>query len=333
MQTYPIDFVVPWVNPNDPQWQDSFNTFSKDAGIYTDSSTSRYRDWGLFKYWFRGVEKYAPWVNKIHLITAGHYPEWLNLDHPKLNFVKHSDYIPSQHLPTFSANPIEINIHRIESLSEHFVYFNDDIFIKSPLKKDWFFKNGLPCDASVLTAFSGSGFTRFVINSNIVINKHNEKFESMKSQPLKWINPKYGPNLLRTFLLMPWREFTGFYDYHLANAYLKSTFEEVWSREEKMLTETSSRKFRHSLDLNQSVFRNWQLATNNFSPISKHKLGDNCSLGVQPIDQILKKFSSEKKPLICLNDSADGLEDINATMLKIQHAFEKKFPNKSSFEV
>ncbi|MEX6137043.1 hypothetical protein [Providencia hangzhouensis] len=34
----------------------------------------------------------------------------MNINHPKINIVRHSDYIPAEFLPTFSANPIEIFI-------------------------------------------------------------------------------------------------------------------------------------------------------------------------------------------------------------------------------
>ena len=65
---------------------------------------------GLLKYWFRAVEAYAPWVGQVHFITWGHLPEWLNTQCPKLHIVNHEDYIPEKYLPTFSANPIELNI-------------------------------------------------------------------------------------------------------------------------------------------------------------------------------------------------------------------------------
>lgn len=331
MQNHPIDFVVPWLDSTDPEWQKSLQEHKINAGIYEDATDKRYRDWGLFKYWFRSIEKYAPWVNKIHLITCGHYPEWLDLDHPKLNFVKHEDYIPKEFLPVFSVNPIEINLHRIESLSEHFVYFNDDIYIKSPLSKDWFFKNGTPCDFGVTNAFSGSGFTKMIMNSTVVINKHKNKRTVMKKAPFKWFNYKYGGQAVRNLLLLPWTEFTGFYDYHLANAYLKSTFEEVWSKEEKLLLDTTSRKFRHDLDLTQSVFRYWQLASNNFVPNKKHKLGDYYMVGSDPLDQILKSLNSKRKPLICLNDHDP--EDLDCVIKTIEESFRNIFPNKSSFEI
>ena len=49
--------------------------FSK-AGMSSDKA---YRDWGTFKYWFRGVEKFAPWINKVYLVTDDQIP----------NLVKH----------------------------------------------------------------------------------------------------------------------------------------------------------------------------------------------------------------------------------------------------
>src|SRR5690554_3854457 len=112
----PIDFVVPWVDDSDPTWQRKLAEYTGRTNQFTDSSNKRFRDWDLFKYWFRGVEKFAPWVNKVHLVTCGHYPDWLDINHPKLNFVKHEDYIPKDHLPVFSTHPIEINLHRIEEL-------------------------------------------------------------------------------------------------------------------------------------------------------------------------------------------------------------------------
>ena len=107
----------------------------------------RYREWDTLRYWFRAVEKYAPWVNQVYFVTCGHVPKWLNMDAPKLHFVRHQDYIPEQYLPTFSSHPIELNLHRIEGLSEHFVYFNDDFYLTAPVQETDFFVNGLPCDS------------------------------------------------------------------------------------------------------------------------------------------------------------------------------------------
>jgi len=125
-----IDFVVTWVDCNDAKWQEQYAKY-KGTKLKLDAEEgARYRENNMFKYWFRAVEKYAPWVRKIHLITADQKPAWLNINHDKLNLVSHKDYIPEQYLPTFNSNVIELNIHRINDLSENFVLFNDDIFLK-----------------------------------------------------------------------------------------------------------------------------------------------------------------------------------------------------------
>src|SRR5699024_8602050 len=167
-----------------------------------DDRDIRYREWGILKYWFRGVEKFAPWVNKIHFVTWGHTPSWLNVKHPKLNIVKHEDYIPSKYLPTFSSRPIELNLHRIKGLSEQFVFFNDDMFLLKPVKKEDFFKNGLPRDIAAQDVVVHNDFVHSIaeFNAIMLINKYFTKQNVLKSNPLKWIRLRYGRHLLRTLL-------------------------------------------------------------------------------------------------------------------------------------
>ena len=141
-----IDFVIPWVDGSDPVLREKmFRALPPGA----EAATNRYRDWELLNYWFRAVEQFAPWVNRIHLITSNQCPSWLNTNHPKLNLVFHEDYIPGAYLPCFSSHPIELNMHRIPGLAEHFVYFNDDMFLLRPVTPDLFFKKGLVCELVV----------------------------------------------------------------------------------------------------------------------------------------------------------------------------------------
>lgn len=131
---FDVDFVIPWVDGSDPEWIKEFNKYAPlEKQVAEDSSKERYRDMGLLRYWFRGVEKIAPWVRKVHFVTNGQKPDWLNLNAGKLHWVKHEDYIPKEFLPVFSANPIELYMHKIPSLAEHFVYFNDDFYFANKL--------------------------------------------------------------------------------------------------------------------------------------------------------------------------------------------------------
>lgn len=69
-----IDFVLPWVDGSDEAWIRQRNEYLniRDG----DLSNSRFRDWENLQYWFRGVEKFTPWVNHIYFITWGHIPSW-----------------------------------------------------------------------------------------------------------------------------------------------------------------------------------------------------------------------------------------------------------------
>jgi hypothetical protein len=114
-----IDFVLPWVNGDDPEWLAQFDLHTPE--IFGDKRKCRYRDWGNLQYLFRAFERCTPWVRKIHFVTWGHLPGWLNVAHEKLNIVRHSDFLPHENLPVFSSHPIEINMHRIASLADRFV--------------------------------------------------------------------------------------------------------------------------------------------------------------------------------------------------------------------
>ena len=67
-----IDFVIIWVDGSDPEWLAEKAKYAPPAD--TDSRPERYRDWGLLPYWFRGVEKFAPWVERYILSPGGISP-------------------------------------------------------------------------------------------------------------------------------------------------------------------------------------------------------------------------------------------------------------------
>jgi hypothetical protein len=330
---YEIDFVLLWVDGNDEEWRNDKNKYLELEG---EKGESKFRDWDNLHYLFRAFEQFTPWVRKIHFVTYGHLPKWLNLSHPKLHIVKHSDYISEDYLPVFNANPLEINLHNIKGLSEKFVYFNDDTFITSSFNEERFFKNNLPCDNLISNAISSSsGVGHFVLNNIEILNKYFNKSNSIKNNILKWFNPKYGVGNLRNIALLPWSRFTGFMDPHQPQPFLKSTFEKVWSLEKEVLEKTSASKFRTCSDVNQYLFRYWQLAKGEFEPIS---MNDTKYITLT-MDRLRNKEVSEvilssRHSMVCLNDS-DTINESEFEEAKeiIKNAFEKIFPDKSEFEI
>lgn len=325
-----IDFVVIWVDGNDKQWQNEKDKYSPKRN--TDNRNIRYRDWDNLQYWFRGIEKFAPWVNKIHFVTYGHLPDWLNKNNPKLNIVKHTDYIPKEYLPTFSSHPIELNLHRIKGLSEKFVYFNDDMFIIDDVKKSDFFVNNLPCDMAAINATVARDklYNSVLYNNMLILNSRFKKNEIIRKNLSKWINLKYGKTLVRTFLGMPWSEFIGFYNKHMCNSFLKSTFEEVWEKEFEVLNETCMHKFRSKEDVNQFLFEYWQLMNGKFYP---KKMSCCYFQALEQKQELIKSIKKQKYKFVCINDSEYNNEDFERLKKELKDSFETILPQKCSFEI
>lgn len=330
-----IDFVIPWVDGSDKAWQQSFNQYAPKGAEIDDARAERYRDWGLLKYWFRAVETFTPWVRRIHFITCGQLPEWLNTAAPKLHWVRHEDYIPKKYLPIFNSHPLELCLHRIEGLSERFVYFNDDTFITRPLPEERFFRNGLPCDTAVCNLLQPTMegvMTHIMANNMALINRQFSKRQAIRQNLSKWFNLRYGTQQLRTLLLYPWPEFSNLYEHHQPNAYLKSTFEEVWNLYGEHLLATSMTRFRDIANCNQWLMRDWRLVKGEFYPINVARHSRSCILGKDDFEGIRNDILEQRLELLCINDYQLSPAQINQMQPALVAAFETILPHKSSFE-
>lgn len=163
----PIDVVYTWVNGSDPRlaaelalWKgeklaqpinktnttvpSSQNATASPASSALgdaehESGTDRFRDNDELRYSLRSIEKFAPWVRNIVLVTNGQIPSWLNISHPRIRIVTHKQIFPNaSHLPTFSSPGIESHLHRIPGISKKFIYFNDDVMFGRPVLPDVF---------------------------------------------------------------------------------------------------------------------------------------------------------------------------------------------------
>ena len=329
-----IDFVITWVDGNDPVWKAEKEAYQ---GQRDDDTTSdnRFRDWDTLRYWFRGVENYASWVHKIFFVTYGHVPKWLNTHHPKLEIISHKDYIDEKYLPTFNSNVIEINLHRIQDLSEHFVEFNDDMFI---IKQTWpsdFFEKGLPKDECIENITIGNGsneqYIHTLLNNIDIINRNFKKADVMKKNLIRHFNPHYGAKNFQTLFLLPWNHFCGFNNAHLPVSHLKSTFETVWKKEPQALTLTCKNKFRMNDDVSHWLFRYWNLCTHHFIPRNTKKFGKYFDIDTLSYKMICNHIENQASKVICINDSSMNYdyEKIKAEIIK---SFDLVFPAPSSFE-
>ncbi|KAB0398250.1 hypothetical protein E2I00_001072, partial [Balaenoptera physalus] len=58
-----------------------------------DVSASRFEDNEELRYSLRSIERHAPWVRNIFIVTNGQIPSWLNLDNPRVTIVTHQKFI------------------------------------------------------------------------------------------------------------------------------------------------------------------------------------------------------------------------------------------------
>lgn len=322
-----IDFVILWVDGNDENWLKEKNKY---LGIKGDSNINRFRDCENLQYLFRGIEKYAPWVNKVFFVTWGHLPKWLDTNNEKLEIVKHEDFIPKEYLPTFNSNVIEMNLFRIKNLSSKFVIFNDDLFILKKLEKKDFFENDLPKDMYVEYIKKNCSRRHSILRKNYsdVIEKHFSKKEFIKNNKSKIFNIKYGFENFKTLKMLKYDNFQDIYTQHLNQNYLKEIFEKVWGEEEEKLDIACKNKFRADTDLGCALCRYWQFFSGKFMPsgkMGKYFIMKNDN------SELIKTIRKANQKIICIND-ADVNIDFEKAKNEINKEFECLFPEKSKFE-
>lgn len=329
MKQEKIDIVVLWVDGSDPEFISEKQAVTGKVAFTNQDidGDQRYRDYGTLHFWFRMIEKHAPWVNNVYLITNGQKPDWLNLEHPKLKLITHREFMPEAYLPSYNSSAIELNIHRIEDLSEHFIYFNDDMFMIKDTQPSDFYKNGQPKLLAVYDALvPWSPFTNTYHNNVELIYRHFPNKKALKSSPLKFFNFRYGSLVLKNLLLLPWGP-TGYVNQHLPVPMKKSTLSRLWDIEGETLGRTSRNQIRdYGVDVNQYICSHWQIESNQFYPMSKN-FGE--TIGLNQVDKLESIFKDRRKKLLCVNDDGDFREE---NLIHFKQILNEYYPKKSAYE-
>lgn len=141
--TFDVDLVFTWVNAADVHWQTLYQQH-KPSTHADGNSLSRFHNRDELKYALRSWAKYGDFVRKIFIVSNCSPPDWLNLSHPKLEWVPHERIMPLDALPTFNSHAIEVCLHHIPNLSPYWIYANDDVFLTKKVDKHTFFHhNGI----------------------------------------------------------------------------------------------------------------------------------------------------------------------------------------------
>ncbi|GGO52583.1 stealth conserved region 3 domain-containing protein [Streptomyces lasiicapitis] len=314
---FPVDAVYTWVDDTDPDWR-AARAVAQAASLggeaddhSPDSGTVRFRNRDELRYSLRSLAMYAPWVRHVYLVTAGQVPDWLDRDHPGLTVVDHRDlFVDPAALPTFNSHAIETQLHRIEGLSEHFLYFNDDMFLGRPTTPDTF--------------FLGSGLPKFFWSSASVpalpVSPEDEGYLAAAKNNRELLRRDFGRTATHCF-------------FHVPYALRRTLLEELTERYADELAATARSRFRGSTDhsLLSSLHQHYAYLTGRAVPASISY--DFVDIGIRAdharLGQLLQ---SRNKTAFCIGESPDSGMSDEETALAVRSFLTAYFPVRSPYE-
>lgn len=175
----PIDAVITWVDNGDTAHQKKiFEYLPKNKSEARSEFKKRFIEVEELKYVVHSIIKYAPFIRTIFIVTDNQKPSFLkksNKRYAKVKVIDHKDIFKddTEYLPVFNSRSIETKLYDISNLSEHFIYFNDDIFLLKPLNQFHFFREGLPVIRGKWKKFKDDKFyKKFTPKKEVTKPKH-----------------------------------------------------------------------------------------------------------------------------------------------------------------
>lgn len=309
----PIDVVYTWVDGSDREWLRSRDTYSESetsAYLKTAAEEARFISNDEIRFSLRSIEAFMPWINHIYIVTSGQVPKWLDVNNDRISIVPHEEIFANpKNLPTFNSHAIESQIHRIEGLSEHFLYMNDDFFVGRTLTEDDFFDT--------------DGSTKFVLS--------DRTYESDLSTGLP-INIAAANNdqlLMNEFGMTASRKFK-----HVAHPQRKSLLTRIEQKHASEVAATAAARFRSSSDFSipSSLAHYYGQALGQAKPTEVSY--EYVDMGSEDAQLKLAKLSWSARPqMFCLNQVSGEGSNLVSQNAALNHFLQLAFPWKSSFEI
>lgn len=246
---FPVDIVLPWVKGDDPAHKarlKAYITSEREDDRPDVGGEGRFSDMGEIRHCVASINRYAPFIRTIHIVTDGQNPDLEEYmrdlfpqGHIPMNIISHQDIFKGyeEFLPTFNSRAIETMIWRIPGLSEHFILMNDDFFITSPLTpQDFFLGEDTICYASWYSTLAAK--TLWALKPK----RKGRRRISFKHSMVNALDLLGGG---RMFLYLG----------HTPRALKRSFFEDFFSRREDLIVRNIRHRFRHEEQFNsQELF-------------------------------------------------------------------------------
>jgi hypothetical protein len=306
----PIDVVITWVDGSDTLHLSKINTALTALGFTPRSAApTRFASNGEIFQCLQSIHKFAPFIRKIFIVTDNQRPDFESQNElessllAKIQIIDHSeifrDYL--EYLPTFNSRSIEVMLYRIPDLSEHYIYFNDDVSLIKPVKPSDFFIEGQPILRGKFNRLLSFRIKKWA--QNIFSRFTRIKFNAYKnygftmSQALAAKLAGYKPN--KVFLLV-----------HDPHPLRKSTFENFFNTHPDILEINIRDKFRSDTQFNVAALACHLEIKNGNTQVRS----DKTLLYLKPkkyasLSRKLKNASTDPKKLFFCVQSLDKFSD------------------------
>lgn len=313
---FDIDVVYTWVDGTDDEWlsrkRAALEALAHEPLTEDAAADLRFVGHDELRYSLRSIEQYAPWVRHIWIVTDQQRPGWLREDHPRITIVDHRDIAPPDAvLPTFNSHAIEANLHRIDGLAEHFLYFNDDVFLSSFVPPDLF--------------FSANGLSHMFLSRARVAQgapRNDEPASDTAGKNARMLVEQVcGRRISRKL-------------FHTPFALQRSVSEAIERRWPDAVAATRAAPFRtiNDITLSGAMHMNYAFATGR--AVTRGVRYRYVNIGAQDAPERLDRLYRDRFRLqtFCLNEATQDVpaEEIDRTVRAFLH---RRFPDMSSFEV
>ncbi|KRE97480.1 hypothetical protein ASG76_01810 [Nocardioides sp. Soil774] len=309
---FDVDVVYTWVDGDDEDWLAARDARTTDLGGTPSAragGASRYRSRDELRYSMRSIHLFAPWVRRIHLVTAGQVPSWLDTTHDRVRVVDHRDILPASALPTFSSHAIETRLHVVPDLAEHFVYVNDDVFLGRPRRPEHFFA-------------PGGQFAAFVADHRAVglPGTDDRPYLTAAHNNRRALAEAFGVTLTHTMM-------------HSPHPQRRTTLEEIAARFPAEVERTTHAPFRSSTDLSllSSFAQSYGLVTGQaFRAGAHHGYVD---LGHQQLPVQLRQMLKRDRDFFCVADNLVSAFDSESADALLMDFLQEYYPVAAPWEL
>ncbi|MET9254910.1 stealth family protein [Streptomyces sp. NPDC003717] len=308
---FAVDAVYTWVDGDDPVWKRRKAEAKGEAYHAESASDARFISRDELRYSVRSLHLFAPWIRNIYIVTDDQVPVWLREGVPGIRIATHREiFRDAADLPTFNSHSIESQLHHIEGLAEHFLYFNDDMFMGRPVAPHAF--------------FTASGTARYFPSRNRIpqgpVAETDTPVDAACKNNRALLKERFGRVITQPMEHIP---------YALRRSAMEEAerdFPEAWAR-------TAASRFRAMTDLSPtSSFALYYAAlTGRAQPGSMPFT--YLQLAVPDLaDRLQRLLDGRDQDSFCLNDAFSTPEDIEAQQVLLDDFLTSYFPTPSPYE-